>query len=64
MQNECLKEQERLQFNRVYFEDGCECINSTKTIQRCSVETSDAEAVLFYEQNCTCTRNYVPIGGN
>lgn len=53
-------EQERLKLNREYFEDGCLCIHTSKTLQPCPTNMADAEAVAFYEQNCKCSRNYVP----
>ncbi|MCP1515644.1 hypothetical protein [Pseudomonas rhodesiae] len=53
-------EQERLKLNREYFEDGCLCIHTSKTLQPFPSNMSDAEAVAFYEQNCKCSRNYVP----
>lgn len=53
-------EQERLNLNRKYFEDGCLCIHRSNTMQPCPTNMADAEAVVFYEQNCKCSRNYVP----
>ena len=53
-------ERERLKLNRKYFEDGCLCIHTSKTMQPCPTNMADAEAVAFYEQNCKCSRNYVP----
>lgn len=58
-QNAQLKEQERLKLNRAYFEDGCSCIHSTKTLQPCPTNMGDEDAVSFYEQNCKCSRNYI-----
>nr|EIU2716228.1 hypothetical protein [Pseudomonas aeruginosa]EIU2863047.1 hypothetical protein [Pseudomonas aeruginosa] len=52
--------QERLKLNREYFEEGCACIHSSKTLQLCPTNMPDSEAVAFYEQNCKCSRNYVP----
>lgn len=52
-------EDERLKMNREYFEDGCACIHTTKTLQVCPTNMADSEAVAFYEQNCKCSRNYV-----
>lgn len=49
----------RLKLNRSYFEDGCACIHSTKTLQPCPTNMPDAEAVTFYERHCKCSRNYV-----
>jgi hypothetical protein len=45
--------------NREYFEDGCSCIHTAKTLRPCPTSIADAEAVAFYEQNCKCSRNYV-----
>ena len=59
MQTEQQAEQERLTFNREYFEAGCSCIHTTKTLQPCPTNMADCEAVAFYEQNCKCSRNYV-----
>lgn len=53
-------EEERLKLNRKYFEDGCLCIHTSKILQPCPTNMADAEAVAFYEQNCKCSRNYVP----
>ncbi|HBN9243703.1 TPA: hypothetical protein NQI75_005353 [Pseudomonas aeruginosa] len=53
-------EQERLRLNREYFEEGCGCIHKAKTLQPCPTNMPDSEAVAFYEQNCKCSRNYVP----
>ena len=52
-------EQERLKFNREYFEDGCSCIHTAKALQPCPTNMADSEAVAFYEKNCKCSRNYV-----
>lgn len=52
-------EKDRLKSNRTYFEDGCACIHTTKTLVPCPSSVPDAEAVRFYELNCRCTRNYV-----
>lgn len=52
-------ERDRLKFNREYFEDGCSCIHTAKTLRPCPANMSDAEAVAFYEQNGRCSRNYV-----
>ena len=52
-------EDERLKMTRKYFEDGCACIHTTKTLQACPTNMADSEAVAFYEQNCKCSRNYV-----
>lgn len=52
--------QERLKFNREYFEGGCACIHRAKTLQPCPTNMADSEAVAFYEQHCKCSRNYVP----
>lgn len=52
-------ESERLKLNRAYFEDGCACIHTTKTLQPCPTNMADREAVEFYEQHCKCSRNYV-----
>lgn len=51
-------EQRRLSLNRAYFEEGCACIHRAKTLQPCPTNMSDQDAVAFYEQHCTCTRNY------
>jgi len=59
MQGEQHTERERLKFNRAYFEDGCSCIHTTKTLQPCAVDMPDSDAVAFYEQNCKCSRNYL-----
>ncbi|MNP86958.1 hypothetical protein D3C76_1875270 [compost metagenome] len=61
MQIDQQKEQERLKLNRAYFEDGCSCIHTAKTLQPCPTNMADSEAVTFYEQNCKCSRNYVPV---
>jgi hypothetical protein len=42
---------------RQYFEGGCLCIHSGK-LAVLSSQTPDAEAVLHYERNCRCSRNY------
>ena len=60
MQIEPQKEKERLHLNRQYFEDGCLCIHTLKTLQACPTNMPDADAVTFYEQNCKCSRNYIP----
>ena len=60
MQTEQQKEQERLKFNREYFEDGCLCILTSKTLQPCPTNMPDDEAVVFYEKDCKCSRNYMP----
>jgi len=52
-------EQERLKFMRAYFEDGCLCILTSKTLRPCPASMADSEAVVFYEQQCKCSRNYV-----
>lgn len=54
-----LAEQERLKLNREFFEDGCMCIHTSKTLQPCPTNMGDAEAVAFYERKCKCSRNYV-----
>lgn len=59
MQIEQQKERERLKSNRKYFEDGCSCIHTSKTLQPCPTTMADDEAVAFYEQNCKCSRNYL-----
>lgn len=59
MQIEQHTEQERLRLNREYFEEGCACINKTKTLQPCPTNMSDSEAVEFYEKHCECSCNYV-----
>ncbi len=51
-------ELERLKLNREYFEDGCLCILTAKTMQLCDSSMPDGEAVAFYERNCKCSRNY------
>jgi hypothetical protein len=51
------KERERLRKNREYFEDGCLCIKNKK-IELKGKDTSDLDAVLYYENNCNCSRNY------
>lgn len=53
------EERERAKASRAYFEDGCACIHTDKTLQPCRPEMPDAEAVAFYEQHCKCSRNYV-----
>lgn len=60
MQPNELNEADRLKWNRSYFEEGCACINVTKVLQPCRTSMPDAEAVEFYERNCSCTRNYIP----
>ncbi|MBK3919991.1 GNAT family N-acetyltransferase [Pseudomonas stutzeri] len=50
---------ERAKASRAYFEDGCACIHTDKTLQPCRPDMPDAEAVAFYEQHCKCSRNYV-----
>lgn len=52
-------DQDRLRFNREYFENGCSCINTKKTLQLCPTNMPDDEAVAFYEKNCKCSRNYI-----
>jgi hypothetical protein len=59
MPTEQQTEQERLKLNREYFEEGCSCIHTTKTLQPCPVNMADEEAVSFYEKSCECSRNYV-----
>lgn len=50
-------EEQRLKFNRKYFEDGCACIkNGALIILGGNVD--DKKAVKYYEQNCRCSRNY------
>ena len=56
------KEQDRLKLTRDYFEDGCSCIFTSKTLQPCPTNMADADAVAFYELNCKCTRNYQHFG--
>ncbi|WP_131815934.1 MULTISPECIES: hypothetical protein [Pseudomonas] len=55
------KEEQRLKLNREYFEEGCACIHTVKTLQPCPTNMADREAVTFYEKNCKCSRNYVQI---
>ena len=45
-------------WKRIYFEQGCACINKYRTMQACPAEMSDDEAVEYYEENCDCSRNY------
>lgn len=52
------KEQVSLKANRAYFEFGCSCIHTSKTLQPCPNGMADDEAVAFYEKNCKCSRNY------
>lgn len=54
-------EEQRLKLNRAYFEDGCACIHTAKTLQPCATNMTDGDAVTFYEQNCKCSRNYIKI---
>ncbi|KPY55700.1 hypothetical protein [Pseudomonas amygdali] len=56
------KEQDRLKLTRDYFETGCSCILTNKTLQPCPTDMADAEAVSFYELNCHCSRNYQHFG--
>lgn len=51
-------ERERLRQTRDYFESGCACLNTTKTLQPCPTNMPDQEAVAFYEKHCKCSRNY------
>ena len=53
------QENERLREKRAYFEKGCACIHSSKTLQPCPSNIPDKEAVAFYEKHCKCTRSYV-----
>lgn len=54
-----MAESERLKMNRAYFEEGCLCIHTAKTLQLCPTNMPDIEAVAFYEQHCKCSRNYI-----
>lgn len=58
-QDEC----DRLRESREYFEEGCACIHTEKTLQPCPASMADSEAVAFYEQHCVCSRNYVEKQG-
>lgn len=47
----------RAKFFREYFETGCLCI-AGGTVAKKTAETPDDEAWAYYEQSCTCSRNY------
>lgn len=51
-----MNEDLRLQGNIAYFEDACECILSGVLTIPSGCEGWDK--VRYYEDNCTCTRNY------
>jgi hypothetical protein len=42
---------------REYFEVGCLCILDGK-VERLEAEVNNWKAVEYYEDNCTCSRNY------
>ena len=42
---------------RAYFEDGCLCIIN-KEMDKQPESVSDDDAATYYENNCTCSRNY------
>lgn len=52
-------ETERLRFNREYFENGCACLLRDKLFDKVGEECTDKAAVMYYEQSCVCSRNYI-----
>ena len=45
---------------REYFEKGCLCIINNK-IDKQPDTVADNKAATYYENNCTCSRNYRPL---
>lgn len=52
------KKRAKVARNREYFESGCLCIQDG-LIEKKDENFSDSLAVQYYEQNCSCSRNYV-----
>jgi hypothetical protein len=47
---------------REYFEQGCLCLIRGE-LQKVDSCIDDSEANVFYERNCSCSRNYLNVEG-
>ncbi len=47
---------------RKYFEDGCLCIAGGE-VSLADQSLSNEDAALYYEEHCTCSRNYKHLEG-
>ena len=53
-----MNNEENALFTRLYFEDGCLCINVDKTLTKLDESVRNEVAAQHYHENCTCSRNW------